>query len=147
AVQSVSNIVSGLAADKSGSRKVLIISLVLISSSLFLLVTVTSVPLFYVFAIIYSFGIGGATGIQAMFTAELFGMKSHGVILGALAFGFTIGGAVGPLLTGYLFDVFSTYIIAFVTSATVGLVGIILTAILRPVCKKNKLFVILKPDN
>ncbi len=134
-VQSVGGIVLGLAADRIGSRWVIIISLVLISAGLFWLVSMTSVLAFYLFAIIYSFGIGAGTAMESTLTAELFGMKAHGVILGALAFGFTIGAAVGPLITGYLYDLFSNYKMAFLVSAAIGVIGLILTVLLKPVNK------------
>ena len=61
--------------------------------------------------------------MESPITAELFGMKAHGVVLGALAFGFTIGAAIGPAVTGYLFDLSGDYKAAFLISAGVGVAG------------------------
>jgi len=46
--------------------------------------------------------------------------------------GFTAGGAVGPLVTGYIYDVTESYRIAFLVCAFVGVAGIILSTLLRP---------------
>jgi MFS family permease len=64
--------------------------------------------------------------------AELFGLNSHGTILGAVMFGGTIGGAAGPLLAGHLFDITGSYQIHFLTCALFSFIGIILTLFLIP---------------
>ncbi len=133
--QSIGGIVLGLAADRIGSRWAIAISLILISAALFWLVSLTSVLAFYLFAVIYSLGIGGGTAMESTLTAELFGIKAHGIILGALEFGFTIGAAIGPFITGYLYDLFSNYQVAFLATAAIGVIGLILTVLLKPVNK------------
>lgn len=135
-LQSMGGIVLGIAADKIGSKRVIAISLILVSAALFWLVPITTAIVFYLFGIVYSFGIGGGTAMESTATAELFGMKSHGVILGAISFGFTVGAAVGPLVTGYLFDLTGSYQLAFLICAAFGVIGFLLTALLRPI--KNK---------
>jgi len=134
-MQVISGIVLGGVADRVGIRRVLAISLILISAALFALVPVTKVWMRYLVAVVYGFGVGGGGVTESIIVAELFGIKSHGLIFGAVSFVFTIGGAVGPLLTGYLFDVTGNYQSAFLVSATVGVGGLILAAILRPIKK------------
>ena len=73
--------------------------------------------------------------MESTVVAELFGLKSHGLILGLISFGFTIGAAVGPLITGYLFDLTGNYQAAFMVCAALGVIGLILTAALRPIKK------------
>jgi MFS family permease len=114
---------------------VIIICLVLASAALFWLVPITSVLMFYLFAIVYSFGVGGATAMESTLSAELFGMKSHGVILGVISFGFTVGASIGPVITGYLFDLTGNYEMAFIVCAVIGMIGILLTIILKPIKK------------
>jgi MFS family permease len=46
-------------------------------------------------------------------------MKFHGSIFGALSLGVSIGGAIGPLLAGYVFDSFGSYDIAIIVGAAV----------------------------
>ena len=127
-------IVLGLAADRIGSRWVIFISLILISAC-FILAGIYdfSSGCSIIFAVIYSLGIGAGTAMESTLTAELFGMKAHGVLLGALAFGFTIGAAIGPFITGYLYDLFNNYQMAFLVSASVGVIGLNPTLLLKPV--------------
>ena len=41
--------------------------------------------------------------------AEFFGTASHGAIFGMMIFVSNIGGAIGPLLAGYVFDLTGSY--------------------------------------
>jgi MFS family permease len=131
-VQSLGGIILGIMADKFRSRKVLFISLILITVPLFWLVSISSIQAFFIFAILYSFGIGGGTAMESTLVAEVFGLKAHGVILGCISFGFTIGAAVGPFITGYLFDRTGNYQLAFLVCAATGVAGLALTFLLKP---------------
>jgi MFS family permease len=73
--------------------------------------------------------------MESTLTAELFGMKSHGLLLGMVSFGFTVGGAIGPWVTGYLFDLKGNYDLAFLICAGTGLLGVILTLLIGPIQK------------
>jgi len=127
----VGNIVLGGAGDRIGNRLVCIIGFILVSADLFWLVSATEVWMFYLFAVILNFAVGGCTTAESPLVAALFGLKSHGLILGMVSFGFTIGAAVGPFLTGYIFDVTGSYRAAFLVCAAIGIVGLILAALLR----------------
>ena len=132
-VSAVGGITLGGVADRIGNRQVFIICFILISPSLFWLVAITELWMLYLFAIILGVGNGGGAMLESPLAAELFGMKSHGSIFGVLSCGFTIGAAVGPFLAGYIFDITGSYQLAFVVSAMVGVFGIILAAIIRPI--------------
>ena len=133
--QTIGGIVLGGAADKIGNRQVLLISFVLLTASMLCLVLFTTINMFYLFVVIYGLGIGGGGAMEPTIVAELFGIKSHGLILGVMSFIFTVGGAVGPVLTGYIFDVNGSYRPAFVVCTAIGIAGIILSVILRPAVK------------
>jgi MFS family permease len=134
-IQSIGGVAMGIFADRIGSKRIILISFVLVAAALFWLVPAASLLMLLAFAVIYSFGIGGGTAMESTIVAELFGLKSHGVILGVISFGFTIGGAVGPLVTGYLFDLTGNYRIGFLITAALGVVGLILTSFLRSALK------------
>ena len=63
--------------------------------------------------------------------AELFGTGSHGTLFGMILFSGTIGGSVGPLLTGYLFDVTDSYRLAFFLLIALSIAGFTLIAFLK----------------
>lgn len=129
----IGGIMLGSMADKFGSRRVIVLGFALKAISMFLLIPYTDLWIFYLAALLSGLG-GGGTGVsEPTLIAELFGMKSHGSILGAISFGFTMGGAIGPLLTGYMFDVWGSYKLAFLVCASIMIVGLILAVKLKPI--------------
>ena len=131
-LQIIGGVTLGGAADRIGNRWAVAISFILITAAMFCLVPETKMWLLYLFMVCYGLGIGGGGAMEPMVVAELFGMKSNGLILGVVSFVFTIGGAIGPVVTGYIFDVRGSYQLAFLISAFTGVVGIILAVMLRP---------------
>ena len=87
----------------------------------------------YLFAIVFGFADGGMGSVVTPLVARIFGLKSLGLIFGAISFGVTIGCALGPLLTGYIFDVTDSYNLAFLVLAAIGLTGLILIVLLKPI--------------
>ena len=69
--------------------------------------------------------------------AELFGLKSHGVILGFANFWGAIGAASGPLLAGYIFDKDGSYSIAFIICIAVAVIAFVFTLLLRTLPRKE----------
>ena len=128
----IGNFVMGRVCDKIGPRRIFIISFILMSAALFWLVQAREVWMLYLFSIVFGFNHGGNATAQAPILARIFGLKAHGSIFGVALFGFTIGGALGPLITGYIFDLTGGYQPAFILCAAIGVVGLILAAILRP---------------
>ncbi len=129
----VSRLVLGSVADRIGNRQTVIISFILMSAALFWIIPVTELWMLYLFAATIGFATGGIGPSESPIVAALFGLRSHGLIFGVIDFGFGIGGAIGPFLAGYIFDVAGSYQVAFVVSAAIGVVGLILATVLRPI--------------
>jgi len=125
-------ITMGSAGDRIGSKSALTICFILMSVALFWLLAAKELWMFYLFAIIFGFGYGGFAPLASLIVAELFGLSSHGAILGSTEFIFTIGGAVGPVLAGRIFDITGSYNLAFLTCATIAVMGVISILLLRP---------------
>jgi len=121
----------GKLSDTIGSRNILIFSFLLMAAALFWLVSATMAWELYCFAGMFGFAYGGCVTVESPMVAFLFGLRSHGSILGVVAFGFTIGGAFGPWLTGHIFDVTHSYQVAFLGCAILSTLGLILTTALR----------------
>ena len=128
----IGRLLLGGAADRIGNRRVFIISFILMAASLLWLMPATGTWALYLFAIIFGFATGGGIMSESPLVAELFGLGSHGLILGVTSFGFCIGAAAGPFLAGYIFDVTGSYNMAFLVGAAVSVVGVILSAVLKP---------------
>jgi MFS family permease len=128
-------VVLGSAADRIGNRQAFIIGFILMSAALFWMLLAKEVWGLYLFAIIFGFAFGGCGASESPLVAGLFGLKSHGLILGVITFGFCMGAAVGPFLAGYIFDVADSYQVAFLVCAATSVIGLILTLLLHPLKK------------
>ena len=129
----VGRLVLGSVADRIGNRRAFIIGFILMSAALFWLVLATELWMLYLFAVVFGFAHAGAEASTSPLIAGLFGLRSHGSIFGVIGLGFSIGSAIAPFLTGYAFDLTSSYQVAFLTSAAVGVVGLVLTVLLKPI--------------
>jgi len=127
----VGKVFLGRAADRIGNRQTFIIGFILLSAALFWVLSAKGELILYLFAAVFGFAFGGCVTSESPMVAELFGLSSHGQILGVIAFSFLFGGAVGPFLLGYLFDVTGTYRWGFLVCAAISSVGLILTTILK----------------
>jgi MFS family permease len=130
-------VLGGIAGDIIGNRKVFIIGLALMVVSLLWIIPTREVWLLYLFAVVFGIGIGGAGTSESPLLARLFGLSSHGLIYGVVGLSWTLGGAVGPFVTGYMCDVFQNYQLAFLLCAVIGIIGILLLLMLRPTGKRG----------
>ena len=113
-----------------------------LSRSAFLLglMAAGEVWMFFLCSVILGFASGGAATLTSPLVAELFGVKSHGLILGVFGLCFTFGSAAGPFMAGYMFDVTGSYQLVFLVAAFIGIAGFLLAATLRPTKKpENKI--------
>ena len=131
-VNTAGRIVIGSAGDIIGNKRCLIISFILLVAALLWVMVAREMWMLYLFAVIFGFGYGGLAALMSPVPAELFGLRSLGTIVGAVMCSFTIGGAIGPVLAGSIFDMTGSYNSAFLTCVAVGVTGIILSALLRP---------------
>ena len=130
-------ILGGIIGDRIGNRKAFMIGVFLMAASLFWLVFARDVWMLYLFAIIFGIGLGCEGTSQSPLIARIFGLRSHGLIYGVVSLSLTVGIAVGPVLTGYMCDVFGNYQLAFLLSGVIGVFGLILLVILRPTKRRG----------
>jgi MFS family permease len=121
----------GRAGDIIGSKQTLMLGFILMSVALIWLVPAKMAWMLFSIAGIFGFAYGGCSVSHSPLVAQLFGLRSHGLIFGAFGISVSIGGALGPLLTGYIFDVTCSYQMAFLICAVISFSGIILTAFLK----------------
>jgi len=121
--------------DRIGNRQVFIIGFILIAAAFFWLVPARELWMFYLFAALFGFAMGGTGAVESPLVAGLFGLRSHGLIYGVVHIGFTAGAAVGPVVMGYIFDLTGSYQVAFLVCGVVGVVGLIMAVVLRPTKK------------
>ncbi len=125
--------VAGTTADRIGNRRTLIISFSLMTIALIDLLASRGVWHLYIFASLFGLAYGGMQVLFSPLVAELFGLRAHGVILGAAALMGSIGAALGPFVSGYIFDATHSYNLAFLICVAMTIAGIILPLLLRPI--------------
>ncbi len=128
-------VIIGGVADRIGNKPAFMICFITSVAAFLLLLVARELWILYLFAAIFGFGLWSSGAIMAPITAELFGLKSHGTILACTSFASAVGGAVGPVLVGYIFDVTGSYQLGFILCLLVTIVGITALISLRPISK------------
>ena len=70
------------------------------------------------------FGAGSWLPTMSMLISTNFGISAYGAIFGMVSFAFFFGGAIGPLVAGYMYDATGTYRSAFIIFAALYVVAI-----------------------
>jgi MFS family permease len=130
--------ISGLAIDRIGSKQVMIFCFILLIGVLLWLQIATELWMLYFFAVVYGFAHGGLFTSLSPIVAEFFGIKSHGVLFGITMFCGTFGGALGPVMAGYVFDVTGRYAGAIWLCTVISALGFVLVASLKPAVVETK---------
>jgi MFS family permease len=125
----------GTVNDGIGGKRSLITCFIILIGGLVWLQFSECAWMLYLFAVIYGFAHGGLFTVMSPMVAELFGTGSHGLLFGIVLFGGTLGGALGPLMAGHLFDLTGTYRLVFLILTALALVGFGLIMTLRPPAK------------
>jgi MFS family permease len=136
-VSMVGRFVTGFVIDRIGSQRCMALSFVLITISLLWLQAAREPWSLYAFAVVYGLAHGAFFTALSPIIAELFGLRAHGVLFGMVTFCGNVGGAVGPLLAGYLFDVTGAYRGAFWGCVGLSLLGLALFSTLRPISDRS----------
>jgi MFS family permease len=129
---------SGTILDRIGSWLGLLFAILIVLVGLFLLLSLKDLWAFYAFAVIYGVGWGIILTARSVIPADLFGLRSYGVIMGILLLFHTLGGTTGPIVAGYIFDVSQHYQFAFILITVLCGLNIALTFILKRWVKKSR---------
>jgi MFS family permease len=115
--------------DVIGREKAATIAVVMAMGAMVALLSVqdnTQSWLLYIYAIVSGFATGIFTPGIFVSTADIYHGRNIGAISALILTGTGIGGAVGPWLGGYIFDISESYQVAFIISlVSFGLAGIL----------------------
>lgn len=125
----------GTVNDGIGGKRSLITCFIILICGLVWLQLSHEAWMLFLFAIIYGFAHGGLFTVMSPMVAELFGTGSHGLLFGIVLFSGDIGGAIGPLMAGHIFDLTGSYRLVFLILIAMAVVGFILITTLRPPAK------------
>jgi MFS family permease len=125
-------VVFGGLVDRAGAKRVMASMCLILAASLFGIGLTRSVVALFAFAPLFGIGFGGFVSSMSPLTAQFFGLRSHGAIFGVVTFGAAIGGGVGPLLAGAIFDAQNSYGLAFTIMGLLALVAFMGVMFLKP---------------
>lgn len=113
----VGKLVMGPVSDRIGRKATLAAVYLLAGSTMLWLIHAQQAWMFYLFAAFFGFAYGGWIPMFPAIIADLFGMASLGVLIGTVSIGNAVGGAIGPILGGFIFDTTKSYLVAFLIGA------------------------------
>jgi len=122
----------GTANDRIGGKRSLVICFIMLLCGLVLLQVAREAWMLFLFAAVYGFALGGFFTVMSPTVAEFFGIGSHGELFGIAVFIGTLGGSIGPLLAGRIFDVTGSYQAVFLVLTGLAVLGLVLITMLRP---------------
>ncbi len=105
----------GTLVDRIGGRNAYLVCLGCLAVSLAGLVGTAAPGALFAVIAVYGFAHGGLFTVVSPTVAENFGMRAHGAVFGVVVFFGTIGGSIGPILAGWVFDETGSYQPAFLT--------------------------------
>jgi MFS family permease len=105
--------VFGWLGDRFDKKRLLFLLCLLQGLGVFIFINATTLPLLYLFVVVYGLGYGGVIPLSISLRADLFGRQNYATIAGiAMSFS-VVGNVAAPLLAGYLYDTTQSYSLAF----------------------------------
>lgn len=125
-------IIGGVMSDKIGRKNSLRTIFLLQAVNFLVFGYLTGLTPLIIATAVAGFCYGACLSIFPAVTADLFGTKSLGINYGFVFTSWGAGGVFGGMLGGITRDLTGTYITAFITAATLCLIGLFLTFMLKP---------------
>ena len=130
-VNMVSTTTGGVLGDRFGARRMYLGALLFLAAAMIWLTVSTKLWMFYLFTVAFGMGNGGWFPQGPVMATRIFGTRDMASIFAALLLGAGLGGVVGPIVAGYVFDTFDSYRIAFIMGIGVALMGALFAASLK----------------
>jgi MFS transporter, OFA family, oxalate/formate antiporter len=115
----VGRLFMGGVSDYLGTRRSLALSVAIESVAIVLILLSTRQWMLYISGVLFGFGYGGHAPQFPAIMREIFGAKRMGRNLGLPQVFYGSGAMIGPFLAGWMFDRTGSYIVPFVTAASV----------------------------
>jgi MFS family permease len=126
-----SGLLIGYLADRFSMKLLLIITLVLEASGIAVLLITDSVSIALMFVVLFGLAMGAPFTLLPLLIPKLFGFNSMGAIYGGVWAVVSVAFAIGPLLTGYIFDVTGSYNFAFMLFIAIILIAVLIAYFIK----------------
>jgi MFS family permease len=127
----------GLAGDRFGAQRVLVLGLLAQAFGVLAYAFVSTLGSFYAVALVVGFIYAGTMPLYAVIIRENFPLKMMGTIIGGTAMAGSLGMSSGPLLGGMIYDRFGSYALMYVGSWGMGLAAMLVLMTFRPFPRKQ----------
>ena len=122
----------GLAGDRFGAKRVLVLGLLAQAFGVLAYASVSQLSGFYAVAVVVGFIYAGTMPLYAVIIRENFPLRMMGTIMGGTAMAGSLGMSTGPLLGGLIYDRFESYASLYVVSWGMGLAAMLILLAFRP---------------
>jgi MFS family permease len=127
----------GLAGDRFGARRTLIVGLLMQAFFAASYYFANSLSVFYAVAVVFGFTYGGVMPLYAVLARENFPLRMMGTVIGGTAMAGSLGMATGPVLGGWLYDTFGSYGSLYLVAWGFGIVAAMMAMMFRPMEQGN----------
>jgi MFS family permease len=128
----------GKLADNIGALKAYFIASLWQTVLVFFFTQITSLQIFYIFAIIYGFGYAGVMTGLLVSVRTLIPASHRAFALGIVTFFGWVGHAIGGSQGGFFFDLFGNYTMTYANAALAGMINLIIVGTLFITLNKMK---------
>jgi MFS family permease len=122
----------GLAGDRFGAKRVLVIGLLVQAFGALAYAFVRDLAGFYSVAALFGFVYAGTMPLYSVLVRENFPLRILGTIIGGTAMAGSLGMATGPLAGGLIYDTFASYAWLYIGSWAFGLGAFFIAMTFRP---------------
>jgi MFS family permease len=122
----------GLAGDRFGAKRVLVIGLLVQAFGALAYVFVRELAGFYSVAALFGFVYAGTMPLYSVLVRENFPLRILGTIIGGTAMAGSLGMATGPIAGGLIYDTFASYAWLYIGSWAFGLGAFFIAMTFRP---------------
>ena len=119
----LSGFIAGYLADRTSKIMVLFVCMFLQALAMGILTVTDSLPMAWVFAILWGAGFGGRVPLLTAIIGDFFGRRNFGSILGMNMVPSNIAMIFAPLFAGYMHDRAQSYFIPFAVFTIMGFIG------------------------
>jgi MFS family permease len=131
AFAALGKVVMGSVADRLTARIALVLCFLIQAAGLSLVFGAARVGMIFVFVPIYGISIAAPLMLLPLLIAESLGIKRYGLLSGLAGLAQTFGAMLGPLVVGRIFDITTSYVLAF----ELCIAGMIIGAIVSYSCR------------
>lgn len=116
-------LVGGYAGDRMSKRVALAFFTTVQAAGVLVLVISKTLPMFFVFGVLFGAGFGGRNPLTVAIRADYFGTANFGKILGFSTVPMNVLLLIASPFAGWMYDRYGTYELAFLVLAGLNLVG------------------------